>query len=85
MTESKQADTIILSEGRGDYIDTGQRWVLWQVHAAQGELADNKALTAVHNQIAAEILHQIAAPITDDVLRQTFLNAPQVKRVLDTV
>jgi tetratricopeptide (TPR) repeat protein len=65
--------------------DTGQRWVLWQVHAAQGELADNKALTAVHNQIAAEILHQIAAPITDDVLRQTFLNAPQVKRVLDTV
>lgn len=63
--------------------ETGQRWVLWQVHAAQGDMADNPALAAVHYQIAAEIIHQIAAPIADETLRQAFLNAPPVKRILD--
>lgn len=62
--------------------ETGQRLVLWQVHVAQGDATNNKALAIVHYQIAAEIIHQIAAPIVDESLRQTFLKSPQVKRVL---
>jgi tetratricopeptide (TPR) repeat protein len=63
--------------------ETGQRLVLWQTHAAQGQATDNRALAAVHYQIAAEIIHQIAAPITDSSLRSTFLNALPVKQVLE--
>jgi tetratricopeptide (TPR) repeat protein len=63
--------------------ETGQRMVLWQVHVAQGDATNNAALATVHYQIAAEIINQIAAPIADEPLRQAFLNAPQVKRVLD--
>ena len=65
--------------------ETGQRLVLWQVHVALGEATENGALTAVHFQIASEIIHQIAAPIVDETLRQTFLDSPQVRRVLTAV
>jgi tetratricopeptide (TPR) repeat protein len=62
--------------------ETGQRLVLWQVHVAQGDAAENAALATVHYQIAAEIIRQIAAPIADEPLRKAFHDAPQVKRVL---
>lgn len=65
--------------------ETGQRVVLWQAHVALAEVTDNGALAAVHRQIAAEIIHQIAAPIVDEALRQTFLDASQVKQVLTAV
>lgn len=65
--------------------ETGQRLVLWQGHVALGDVADNPALAMVHYQIAAEIIHQVTAPIADEALRRQFLDAPQVKRVLTAV
>ena len=65
--------------------ETGQQSLLWQLHAALAAVSENPALAATHNQIAAEVIDQIVYPIEDEVLRQTFLNAPPVKAVLRQV
>jgi hypothetical protein len=45
--------------------------------------ANSRELAGVHYQIAAEIVRQIANPIADPHLRQTFLNAEAVATVLE--
>jgi tetratricopeptide (TPR) repeat protein len=62
--------------------ETNQRLLLWQIHAGLAEMAANPGLAAVHNRIAAEVIQQIAEPIEDEALRQRFLNAPPVQKVL---
>lgn len=63
--------------------ETNKRMLLWQIHAELAEIADNISLAAVHNRIAHEVIQQIAEPITDKDLRQTFLSAPPIKAILE--
>jgi tetratricopeptide (TPR) repeat protein len=62
--------------------ETGRRTLLWQLHAALADLAGNSSLRDVHYRIAAEVIQQIAFPIKDNALCQTFLNARPVRQVL---
>jgi tetratricopeptide (TPR) repeat protein len=62
--------------------ETNQRLLLWQIHAGLAEMSPNPGLAAVHNRIAAEVIQQIADPIEDESLRNRFLNAPLVQKVL---
>lgn len=62
--------------------ETGQQMLIWQLHAAQAEVAESEALTAVHNRIAAEIIEQIVYPIEDEKLRRKYLAAKPVQAVL---
>ncbi|HSG17255.1 MAG TPA: tetratricopeptide repeat protein [Anaerolineae bacterium] len=63
--------------------ETGRRMLLWRLHAALAEVAGGQELAGVHNQIAAEIIRQIANPIEDLELRQKFLEAKPVSAVLN--
>lgn len=62
--------------------ETGQRMVIWNVHARLAQAMADSPLSKVHWQIASEVIQQIAEPIEDKGLRQKFLDAPKVKRVL---
>jgi len=62
--------------------ETERRMLLWQLHAALAEVARNESLAQVHYRIASEIIHQIAEPIADDQLCQSFLTAVPVRSVL---
>jgi tetratricopeptide (TPR) repeat protein len=62
--------------------ETDRRTLLWHIHAGLAEVADNEGLELVHYRIAGEVLRQIAEPIEDNVLRETFLNAPAIKNIL---
>jgi tetratricopeptide (TPR) repeat protein len=62
--------------------ETNRRMLLWQLHGALSRISNNPALKDVHNRIAAEVIQQIAFPIEDERLKQTFLNAPPVRDVL---
>ena len=63
--------------------ETDRRTLLWQLHAGLAEIADNESLALVHYRIAGEVLRQMAEPIEDDSLRETFLNASPIKYILD--
>jgi len=65
--------------------ETGRRMLLWRLHAALAQIASNPELASVHNRIAAEIIHQIAQPIEDEVLRGKFLSTGPVKEVITNV
>lgn len=62
-----------------------QQSLLWQVHASLAEISDSPGLALVHWRIAAEIIQQIAHPIQDETLKQMFLQAPPIARVLAQV
>ncbi|MCA9940047.1 MAG: tetratricopeptide repeat protein [Anaerolineales bacterium] len=62
--------------------ETARRFLLWQLHAAMAEIAGNPDLTRVHYRIAAEVIEQIAYPLEDKELRQTFLNAAPIRAIL---
>lgn len=61
--------------------ETGQRLLLWQLHALLANVATDRSLKQVHQQIAVEIIKQISDPIEDVDLRETFLHAPLVQPV----
>jgi hypothetical protein len=61
--------------------ETNQRMLLWQLHEAMAGAAASPELAAVHYRIAAEIIEQIAYPIEDEGLKETFLNAPRVRSI----
>jgi len=63
--------------------ETGRRMLLWRLHATLAGSASSRELAGVHYQIAAQIIRQIANPIADQDLRQTFLTAEPVAAVLD--
>lgn len=63
--------------------ETGERMLLWKIHAALAQAVQNPSMAAVHNHIAAEVIQQIADPIEDEALRQKFLCAPVVQAVLN--
>ncbi len=62
--------------------ETGQRPLIWRIHASLAEIAASDALARVHYQIASDVLGQIAEPIESESLRQQFLSAPDVKAVV---
>lgn len=62
--------------------ETDRRTLLWQIHAGLAEVADSEGLVSVHYRIAGEVLRQMAEPIDDEKLRETFLNAPTIKHIL---
>ena len=62
--------------------ETNRRMLLWRLHAALAQITSEPELSSVHNRIAAEIIQQIARPIEDDTLRNTFLSAEPVRAVL---
>ncbi len=58
---------------------------LWQIRAKIGELHERRGETGEAREAfsgAAEILRDLAAKIGDEELRETFLAAPRVRRVL---
>lgn len=57
--------------------------VLWRLHALMSEIVDDEAIANVHLQIAAGFIRQAVDPLQDPQLRERFVNAPQVKRVLN--
>jgi tetratricopeptide (TPR) repeat protein len=63
--------------------ESDRRTLLWQIHASLAEIADNDGLATVHYRIAGEVLRQMADPIEDTALRETFLNAPTIKHILE--
>jgi tetratricopeptide (TPR) repeat protein len=63
--------------------ESGRQFLLWQIHASLSEIAPNPGLAAVHCQIAADIIHHILYPIEDETMRNAFLSAPIVRRVLE--
>jgi tetratricopeptide (TPR) repeat protein len=63
--------------------EAGRRILLWQLHAGLAEISTNPSLKDVHNRIAAEVIQQIAFPITDETLRQRFLDAPATRAILE--
>ena len=62
-----------------------QQSLLWQVHASLAGISDSSGLAMVHWRIAAEIIQQIAHPIQDEPLKQTFLQAVPIATVLARV
>jgi tetratricopeptide (TPR) repeat protein len=62
--------------------ETGRRYLLWQLHAALAEIAASPALVDVHYRIAAEVIQQIAEPITDEAIKEKFLQAPIIANIL---
>lgn len=65
--------------------ETQQYRLLWQIHAGLAKISEVPELAATHNRIAAEVIEQIAFPIQNNHLRNTFLNAPQIQVVLREV
>ncbi len=65
--------------------DTGQKALLWQIHAALAQVGENPQLNKTHYRIAAEVIEQIVYPLEDDSLRQSFLNALPIRAILDQV
>mgnify|MGYP002624724736 CR=1 FL=1 len=63
--------------------ETENRVLLWQLHAALAQIAQQPNLAAVHNRIAAEVIQQIAEPFTDESLKAGFLGAEPVTAVLN--
>lgn len=63
--------------------ETENRVLLWQLHAALAQIAQQLNLAAVHNRIAAEVIQQIAEPFTDEALKEGFLSAEPVTAVLN--
>ena len=63
--------------------ETENRVLLWQLHAALAQNAQQPSLAAVHNRIAAEVIQQIAEPFTDESLKAGFLGAGPVTAVLN--
>jgi hypothetical protein len=63
--------------------ETENRVLLWQLHAALAQIAQQPNLAAVHNRIAAEVIQQIAEPFTDASLKAGFLEAGPVTAVLN--
>lgn len=62
--------------------ETGQQLIIWNVHARLAEAMADIPLAKVHWQIAGEVIQQIVEPIEDRGLRQKFLDAPAVKKIL---
>jgi tetratricopeptide (TPR) repeat protein len=63
--------------------ETENRVLLWRLHAALSQIAQQPNLAAVHNRIAAEVIQQIAEPFTDEALKAEFLGAEPVTAVLN--
>ncbi len=63
--------------------ETENRVLLWQLHAALAQIAQQPNLAAVHNRIAAEVIQQIAEPFTNEVLKAGFLGAEPVTAVFN--
>jgi tetratricopeptide (TPR) repeat protein len=63
--------------------ETENRVLLWQLHAALAQIAQQPNLATVHNRIAAEVIQQMAEPFMDDTLKAGFLEAGPVTAVLD--
>ncbi len=63
--------------------ETENRVLLWQLHAALAQIAQQPNLAIVHNRIAAEVIQQIAEPFTDESLKAEFLGAEPITAVLN--
>jgi tetratricopeptide (TPR) repeat protein len=87
----------LCSLGEGDEVTAQQLWqqaaflahethrrpLLWRVHAEMAKLMPNADLAKIHYRIAAEVIQQIAYPIEDERLKNTFLTAPPIRAILD--
>lgn len=63
--------------------ETNQQALLWRIHAGLAEVVGIEALAKTHYRIAAEVIDQIVYPIENQTLREGFLNAPPVKKILE--
>jgi len=58
------------------------RGMLWKLHAAMSHVVGDQSLAAVHAEIAADFVRQMAEPLQDDHLKESFLSAAPVAAVL---
>jgi len=83
--EQLEGDTVTAEQRWQEAVflahETGRQFLLWQLHAALAEIAPNEGLARVHYQIASDIIHQIAYPIEDEEIRESFLQAEPVKAI----
>lgn len=81
----QQGDTVAAEQAWQEAVflahETGQKSLLWQIHAAMSDAQPNDSVH-VHQQIAREVIYQIAEPIEDFELREKFLQAPTIQSVL---
>ena len=89
----------LVKQKRGDVVAAAAQWqealflahqshqqsLLWQIHSSLAEINTSPGLAMAHWRIAAEIIQQIAHPIQDQTLKQTFLQAPPIAKVLAQV
>lgn len=59
--------------------------ILWKLHATMSHVVDDEGLAAVHRNIAAEFIRQVAEPLQDPAIKANFVNAPPVLAVLQAV
>ena len=62
--------------------ETGQRLLLWRIHAGLARVAATPALATVHRRIAGEVIQQIVEPIEDPAVLEKFFTAPPVQAIL---
>ncbi len=65
--------------------ESGNRILLWRIHAALAEVTAEASLAQVHRSIAADVLFQMAQPIADMNIRRKFLSSPPVRPILMAV
>lgn len=65
--------------------ESGNRIMLWRIHAALAEISSEVQLAQVHWGIAADVLFQMAQPIADMTIRRKFLSSPLVRPILMAV
>lgn len=89
----------LVKQKRGDVVAAAAQWqetlflahqshqqgLLWQIHSSLAEISSSPGLAMAHWRIAAEIIQQIAHPLQDETLKQTFLQAPPIAKVLAQV
>lgn len=64
--------------------DSQDRDLIWQAHAAHAELVSttHPEMAAVHRMMATEIIDSTAALIEDEALRNSYLSAPPIAKVV---
>jgi tetratricopeptide (TPR) repeat protein len=63
--------------------ETENKVLLWQLHAALAQIAQQPNLASVHNRISAEVIQQIAEPFMDETLKAGFLGAEPITAVFN--
>jgi tetratricopeptide (TPR) repeat protein len=65
--------------------ETGQHYIIWQIHAHLAQICPTPDLAKVHYRIATEVIDRLSLRIEDMGLRQKFLNAPPIQTIYQAI